>query len=248
MRYIKFFVAACLLFAVAVHAADVKVMSYNIRNCKGMDRMINYQRVADVINAQQPDVLMLQEVDSATMRSSGVVVVDTLASLCNMYGTFSAAINFEGGKYGIGMLSREKPLGVTRYALPGREEERTLLVVEFKDYVMASTHLSLTEEDRDASMPILLEAASRFNKPFFIAGDFNAEPTEASITQFVKHFGIFGDAAVKTFPADNPNIKIDYIAIYGNEAAERVQSLDYNVINEPMASDHRPIITTVRIK
>jgi len=217
-------------------------MSYNIRNCKGMDKNVDYTRVIDVINAQKPDILMLQEVDSATVRYGGAVVSDTIARACGYVATYAPAIDFQGGKYGIALLSRSKPLSVKQYALPGREENRTLVVVEFKRYIVACTHLSLTEADRMASLPIIIEAAKQSNKPFIIAGDFNAEPTEEFIAQFSKHFTVVGDSTIPTFPADKPNIKIDYIAVYKNAAARRAQAKGYTVLEEPMASDHRPIV------
>lgn len=235
-----------MLATISMQAGELKVMSYNIRNCKGMDKEIVYARVSDVINAEKPDIVMLQEVDSCTHRSSGIVVSDTLASLCGMQATYAPAIDFDGGKYGIALLSHGKPLSVKRYALPGREEKRALVVTEFKNYVVASTHLSLTEADRDASLAIILKAARRYRKPFIIAGDFNAEPTEAFIKKFSRYFTIVGDLQTSTFPADKPNIKIDYIAIFNNKAGKKVKWSDYRVIDEPMASDHRPIVAKLK--
>lgn len=229
-------------------AGGLKVMSYNIRNCKGMDGNVDYARVSHVINAHKPDVVMLQEVDSATVRYGGAVVSDTLARACGYVATYAPAINFQGGKYGIALLTRHTPLNVRQYALPGREEKRTLVVAEFENYVLACTHLSLTEEDRIASLPVIIAAAQACNKPFIIAGDFNAKPDEEFIKQFSKYFTIVGDSSLPTFPADKPNIKIDYIAVYKNAAGARIKGKKYQVINAPMASDHRPIIATLPLR
>lgn len=246
MKAIRLIIALAVLASISMHATELKVMSYNIRNCKGMDKEIVYARVSDVINGEQPDIVMLQEVDSCTRRSSGIVVCDTLASLCGMQAVYAPAIDFDGGKYGIALLSQDKPLNVKRYALPGREEKRALVVTEFKNYVVASTHLSLTEADRNASLPIIIEAAKQYKKPFIIAGDFNAEPNEEFIKNFSRHFTIVGDLVTNTFPADLPNIKIDYIAIFNNKAGKKVKWSDYRVIDEPMASDHRPIVAKLK--
>lgn len=246
MKAIRLIIALAVLASISMHAAELKVMSYNIRNCKGMDKEIVYARVSDVINGEQPDIVMLQEVDSCTRRSSGIVVCDTLASLCGMQAVYAPAIDFDGGKYGIALLSQDKPLNVKRYALPGREEKRALVVTEFMNYVVASTHLSLTEADRNASLPIIIEAAKQYKKPFIIAGDFNAEPNEEFIKNFSRHFTIVGDLVTNTFPADLPNIKIDYIAIFNNKAGKKVKWSDYRVIDEPMASDHRPIVAKLK--
>lgn len=243
-RLIPLLLLACSLTAMA---GGLKVMSYNIRNCKGMDSQVDYNRVASVINAYKPDVLMLQEVDSATVRYGGAVVSDTLAMACSYVSTYAPAINFQGGKYGVALLTRTTPLSVKQYALPGREEKRTLVVVELDRYVVACTHLSLTEEDRIASLPIILDAARGYKKPFIIAGDFNAQPDEEFTRRLGEYFTIVGDSCIPTFPADKPNIKIDYIAVYKNAAGARVKGTGYKVINEPMASDHRPIIATLNL-
>ena len=66
--------------------------------------------------------------------------------------------------------SKEKPLGYRYLPLPGREEARALLVVEFEKYIYCCTHLSLTEEDRMLSLPVIRQVAASANKPFFIAG------------------------------------------------------------------------------
>ena len=47
------------------------------------------------------------------------------------------------------------------------------------------------------------------------------------------------DLTEATFPADKPEIRIDYIAWYPREA---FRLLDFKVIDETVASDHRPIV------
>ena len=49
----------------------LKVLSYNIRNGKGMDERADYQRTARAIRKYGADVVAVQEVDSATQRSNG---------------------------------------------------------------------------------------------------------------------------------------------------------------------------------
>ena len=51
-----------------------------------------------------------------------------------------------------------------------------MLIAEFKHYVFINMHLSLTEQDRDASLPIIQQETKHFNKPAFIAGDWNTTP------------------------------------------------------------------------
>lgn len=48
---------------------EVKIMSYNVRHCAGMDLVVDYDRTANVIIKNQPDIVALQELDSMTSRS-----------------------------------------------------------------------------------------------------------------------------------------------------------------------------------
>lgn len=53
---------------------SLRILSYNVRNCKGMDNLTDYQRVADVINKIAPDVVAVQELDSVTQQNNGFTV------------------------------------------------------------------------------------------------------------------------------------------------------------------------------
>ena len=104
----------------------VKILSYNIRNARGTDDVTDYDRVAGVINRVAPNCVAVQELDSATMRSNGEIVLDEIARRTKMYAVFNASIEYDGGKYGIGILTKEKPIKKEAIPLPGREEERSM--------------------------------------------------------------------------------------------------------------------------
>ena len=221
---------------------QVSVMSYNVQHCAGIRSGINYDRTADVIYRQQPDVVALQELDSMTVRSGKCDQLAELASRTLYFPVFASAIDFDGGKYGVGILTRERPLNVRRIPLPGKEP-RVLLVVELKNYVMACTHLDLEENNRLASIPIIVAEAERWQKPFIIAGDWNDEPDSKMITELKKNF-VINTGKKATFPADKPKICIDYIASYKGRPAVALKS---SVLNEPEASDHCPIVANLRL-
>ncbi|RHJ85382.1 metallophosphoesterase [Parabacteroides sp. AM08-6] len=222
----------------------LRIMSYNIRNGMGMDNSTDYQRTADVIIKACPDVVAIQEIDSVTGRSGGKDVLRELAERTLMYYTYAPAINYDGGKYGIGMLSKEKPLNFRYLSLPGREEQRALLIVEFEKYIYCCTHLSLTEEDRMLSLPIIRREAATAQKPLFIAGDMNASPNSDFINALQKDFVLLTDSKQFTFPADKPTETIDYIAAYAKDTAAFTR-ISSRVWDEPMASDHRPVVTDI---
>lgn len=221
-------------------------MTYNVRNGLGMDEIRNIDRVAEVINQQQPDVLALQELDSVTRRCDNRYMLGELAEKTQMHPVFAPAIDFNGGKYGVGMLSKEKPLGYVSYPLPGREEKRTLLVVEFKNFVFCCTHLSLTPEDQLLSLPIINKVTAAYAKPVLIAGDMNAHPDHPFIKELQHSFKVVSPTDIETFPADTPVETLDYIAIHHKDTA-RVKAETSLVVKAPLASDHRPVVATITI-
>lgn len=224
-----------------------RIMSYNIRNAIGMDEVTNYERTANVIRSINPDVVAVQEIDSVTGRSQQVDVLNRIADLTKMYACYGSAISFQGGKYGIGILSKEKPLSCEKISLPGREEARALLIAEFDDYVFCCTHLSLTEEDRNASVDMINKAVAKYKKPVFLAGDLNAEPASELIKRLSSDWKVLNNIKQPTFPADDPKETIDYIL--GRTAGGKIYSVHQSrVIGENVAFDHRPLFVDVRLK
>ena len=222
--------------------SQLKVMSYNVRHCAGMDMILDYDRTATVISEQQPDVVALQELDSMTGRSGHHDQLGELAIRTGYYPVFGSAIDFDGGKYGVGILTREQPLSTKRIPLPG-EEPRVLLVVELKDYVLACTHLDLEEEPRLESVSLIVDEAQPWQKPFILAGDWNDAPDSQLLQEMTKYFTLnSGDQA--TYPADEPQECIDYVASFKVRPAV---TLEYNVIEEPVASDHRPLVVRLQL-
>ena len=224
----------------------VRVMSFNVRGGVGIDNVRDYDRTAAVIRKAGPDIVSVQELDSVTQRSKGKYVLQELALRTGMFGTYAAAIEFQGGKYGIGILSKEKPLQCRRIPLPGREEARVLLIAEFDDYLFCAAHFSLTAADAEASVAILREALSGVRKPVFFAGDLNSVPESPVITELKKDFKVLNDPKKPTCPADEPKDCIDYIFGY-TSGGHAYTVVSRQVMDEPVASDHRPLFADVRI-
>lgn len=246
LSFLSFLILA-VLPATAQAERPLRLMSYNIHNGIGMDGTTDYARIAAVIDSLKPDIVAVQEVDSVTRRSKGRDVLAEIAGHASMNHVFAPAISYEGGKYGIGVLSKDVPLNYYSVSLPGREEERVLLVVEFDGFVFACTHLSLTEADRDASLPVILAEAEKYGKPFFIAGDFNAEPQSRFMRRFMEKFTVLSAIDGKTCPADRPEEMIDYIAVAGSPGTA-VKPAGSRIVPETVASDHRPVTADIILR
>ena len=237
-----FLTIASFWLLLSIKPVQVRIMSYNVRHCAGMDWVVDYDRTANVIAENQPDVVALQELDSMTGRSGRKYQLGELANRTNYYQVFGKAIDYDGGGYGVGILTKEKPLSIKRIPLPG-EEPRILLVVELKDYVIACTHLDLEESERLASAPLIINEAQHWEKPFILAGDWNDYPDSQLLQELTKYFTI-NSGNEPTFPADEPNECIDYVASHNSFSAKTLESV---VIDESEASDHRPLVVKLQL-
>lgn len=223
-------------------AEPIRILSYNIRNAKGMDNITDYKRIANIITASKASIIALQELDSVTQRSKGIDVLKELAATTGMYASYGAAIAFQGGKYGVGILSKEKPLTQKTIPLPGTEEARVLLMVEFENYVVFCSHFSLTEQDRISSVKLIEEQLKGYQKPVLLVGDLNDTPGSTMMQMLQQSFQLVSANGL-SFPSNEPDRCIDYILVRHHQ---KVQVLQTEVLNEPVASDHRPVMVEIK--
>ncbi len=238
--------------------AGLRVMTYNIHHCNppsAGDR-IDIEAIARVIRQEQPDLVALQEVDVYTTRSGkGVHQARELAKLTGMNFFFSKAIDYQGGEYGVAVLSRYPVLDSIRIALPVDAvkggEPRTLAGIVVKPekgprLVFASTHLDLRAYNRLSQSRIIIDYFSGSALPVIIGGDFNAEPGSEEINLFDASFTrSCGDDCAGTIPVHVPSRTIDFIMF---KPAGTFEVLSTRVISEKYASDHLPVITELRYK
>lgn len=224
-----------------------RLMSYNIHHGEGTDGIIDIDRIGKLIIDINAEVVGLQEVDSVVRRSGNIDILQLLSEQTGMYATFGYSILHDGGKYGNGVLTKEKPLSVKKVALPGAKEARTALIVELDKYIVVNTHLSLTNEERLESVKIITDAVEFYEKPVFLMGDLNATPTSEPIKFLQEKWQILTDPKQPTSPSVNPRSTIDYILGYiGN--GQTYAKYRSEVIDEQVASDHRPIFVDIRLK
>ena len=220
----------------------MRVSTYNVRAGRGMDLSPALERQAAAIRALAPDVVALQEVDRATRRSGGVDQAAALAGATGLHAAFARSIDFEGGQYGIALLSRERPGSVRLVPLPSpHDEDRALLVADFGPFVFAVTHLPLHEGDRTGSVDRIFTELLPSPKPVFLAGDWNALPDGDTLRRIGCGFVVLTDPSVLTFPADAPDRCIDYVAV-DRAHADAFRGAVARVVDEPSASDHRPVL------
>lgn len=218
-------------------------MSYNIRIGIGMDDSLRLNRAANVIKNIKPDFVGLQEVDSVCERSGWVDQARKLASLTKMYSIFAPATKRSNGLYGIAALVKKKPLSYKYIPLPGIEEPRSFLIIEYKDYILCNTHFSLREESRKESIQIIKNTIKEYEKPVILTGDFNMLPGSEECRLMQEDWQILSDSTIETYPSDHPHFTIDYI--WGSRR-NQYQVEKIRVLNGETASDHLPLFIDVK--
>ena len=232
---------------------SITVMSYNIHAMRGMDKVVDVDRIAKVIKDQTPDVVGLQEVDQFTERSGKINAIKILEEKTGMYGVFMATFDYQGGEFGNAMLSKYSIIDQKLYRLPARDnyEPRLMMmiscIIESGDTVhFYNTHLDHHRQDSDR--PIQVEAIKKIiendKSKIVFTGDFNCQLGSESLNT-IKSVLSRCPSDVLTYSTKEPIWTIDHI-FYTKDQGIRLQEL--KVIPEEMASDHFPIVAKFRIK
>ena len=231
------------------------VLTYNIHHGEGMDKKLDLERIANVIRDCEADLVALQEVDQGTKRTGRADQPNELARLLKMNVTYGPAMDFQGGKYGDAVLSRLAITSSRTVALPwnagGQREPRVALAARCRlpdgaEFLFISTHYDHTGEspDRLAQAQATNAELAMDDSPAILAGDFNCESASPPMEELAKHWTIVTDTdPTKTCPADKPRIKIDHVLV---KPSNRWRVIDARVVDEPVASDHRPVLVKLQ--
>jgi len=235
----------------------LKVLSYNIHhaNPPSQPKLIDLPAIAKVINESGADLVALQEVDVNTIRSGkGINQAKELGRLTDRHFFFVKGIDFEGGEYGIAILSKFPILKTDSLRLPMKEglegEPRVVAIITVeptkgKPVVFASTHLDLKPEHRELQAKAIVEKLGNLKTPVILCGDFNAKPDSEVIAILDKNFKRSSIPNGFTIPVINPNREIDFV-MYNPE--KKFQVKKHIVINESYASDHLPVFVEFSMK
>ena len=234
----------------------LRVMTYNIHVGVGMDKKLDLQRIADVINGQHPDLVGLQEVDRGVKRTEGKDEIAELAKLTSMNYAFAHNLDYQGGQYGVAILSRLPILKIEHRKYENlREAERRGMIrveIEFAGRVInfVTTHLDYQFDDgRVFETEQMLKFLASVKGPLIVVGDFNDEPAGGAYKLMLTRFQ---DAWISTkardagltYPADKPAKRIDYIF---TRQPDRIRTKQAWVVNT-LASDHLPVVTELEIR
>jgi endonuclease/exonuclease/phosphatase family metal-dependent hydrolase len=235
----------------AAERPQLRVLSYNIHHGEGMDDRFDLPRLAQVIEAQQPDLVSLQEVDRETTRASGADQAAELGRLTGMHAAYGPAMDYAGGEYGVAILSRLPFVRVENHPLPHTDgyEPRTALAARVDvegigEVVFIATHFQHNlAADRTAQASAINDLFVGEDATMILVGDLNAEPGSEPMETLRRYWEMSeGDPPRPTFPSSEPRKKIDYVLL---RPPYRWIVVESRVIDEPVASDHCPLLVVL---
>ena len=236
----------------------MKIMTFNILHA--LDEygtgQIDHQKYADYIKSVKPDVLGLNEVrahSNSRQRFHNQTAI--LSSLTDMsYCFFAKAI--KDLQYGNAILSKICIKEVQNIEIPDPEvrrfdnndyETRCLIKAKLENgLTVFITHFGLNHDEHENAVKTILENLEP--EKCILMGDFNVTPDSpvlAPIREKMKDTADVFSKPLLSFPADAPDIKIDYIFTDGK--CDNAYLVEDVAINGQYYSDHNAVVAEIEL-
>jgi endonuclease/exonuclease/phosphatase family metal-dependent hydrolase len=255
--------AAARLRAVASRRETLRVMTYNVHSCIGMDGKLDVERIARVIARARPDVVALQELDVGRSRTAGLDQAQLIAHYLEMEFHFHPALHLEEERYGDAILTHLPQRLVKAAPLPGLASKPHLeprgalwVAVDFNgmEVQIINTHLGLYPRERLAQVSALLSdewlAHDQCREPVILCGDFNALPSSPVCRRISKGLNDVQILArehrpLRTYSGRFPVARIDHIYTSAGIEVTGVEVPGSELART--ASDHLPLLAELCI-
>jgi endonuclease/exonuclease/phosphatase family metal-dependent hydrolase len=234
---------------------DVRIATYNIHRCRGMDRRTIPSRVADVIRELNADVIALQEVVGAGPNGTGQA--EEIGAATGMGWVMASVRHLRNHLFGNVVLSRYPIVHHSQYDLSWRTcepracQRADLDLGDGPCLHIYNVHLgtAVLERRYQATRLAGFVHDKRVTGPKVILGDFNewmrglATTTLSSLFQSIDIYAHLKRR--RTYPGIFPVLHLDhiyyegYVEVRGVELTRSRQAL--------MASDHLPLVANLRI-
>jgi endonuclease/exonuclease/phosphatase family metal-dependent hydrolase len=242
----------------------LRVMTYNVHGCLGMDGKLSPERIARMIALADPDVVALQELDVGRRRSGAIDQARMIAQYLAMDFHFHPTVQMEDERYGDAILTHLPMRLVKAGPLPGlssmpRLEPRGALWVTIEvcgtTVQLINTHLGLVHRERLRQVEALLGdewlGHGDCQGPTILCGDFNAGPWSKVCRRLTRSLKDAQAEAVMhqpraTFSGRLPVARIDHVF-----ASSQLRVLNVQVPRSEwcrVASDHLPLIVDFRVR
>lgn len=228
-----------------------RVMTYNIHHGEGLDGRVDLNRIAELVRAQQADIVALQEVDRGVQRTDRRDFPAELAALTGLTCVFSNNFAFQGGEYGNAVLTRFPVVRWTnthlRMLRPAEQRGVLQLVldVQGRELLFLNTHIDYRPDDAErlANVGQFREVLAQYpGLPAVFAGDFNDTPGSRTYHALSEDWADVwrsaGTGEGFTIPSQTPNKRIDYLWIRQDSPLHAVRAW----VPASTASDHLPLV------
>jgi endonuclease/exonuclease/phosphatase family metal-dependent hydrolase len=230
----------------------VKIATYNVHKCVGLDRRQSVDRIARVIRQIDPDVVALQEVVRQFGRHDDHDQAAALAERLGMQMLMGTAIEGPDFEYGNVVLTRMPVAGHEKYDLSCRSYEPRAIqrvdieidggLLHFYNTHLGTTYAERCEQSRRLVQTEILEA-SHPEHPQVLVGDFNDWFRGTPSRLLGDHLYDATRHMKPTYPSVAPVLRLDRIYVNHHVRARRVWA--HTTPLARLASDHVPIVAVL---
>jgi endonuclease/exonuclease/phosphatase family metal-dependent hydrolase len=249
--------------ATKVSVPLIRLLTWNVHRCLGVDGRVSPGRIAEVIAAAAPDIVALQEVDVLRKRTGRIDQAEEIARALGMDSHFHANVRVLEEQYGDAILTTLPSELKNSGRLPGRLGLRTIeprgalwarMEIGDAHLNVVNTHLSLIARERRTQTDYLLgpEWMGRADcaGPAVLVGDFNLVPRSRVYQRLARRMLDAQRAPGMgrprpTFPAAFPVLRIDHVFMRGDVSVRRVDVIRNDITR--VASDHLPLLVDLEI-
>ena len=221
---------------------DLRLLTYNLHGLRD-----DVDAIGEVVRACKPDVVCVQEAPRFLRWRS------KRAAIARNCGLVVATADRPGGL--MLMVSLRVRVLDTRFTTLSKRpqlHQRAVcsadLLVDDTQWTVASVHMSLDDDERQAHLPEVWTALGT-STPVVLAGDINEEPGgpvwHALTAQLTDAWAASGTGAGNTFSAKQPHKRIDGIFVSHDVDVVECHSVD-DVAGVQAASDHLPVLAVLR--
>jgi endonuclease/exonuclease/phosphatase family metal-dependent hydrolase len=237
------------------HWKTIRVATYNVHRCRGLDGRTNPQRIAEVIRSIEPDVVALQEVIGAGPSSGGQA--EEIGAQLGMGWVMAPTRHLRGCLFGNVVLSRYPIRHHSQHDLSwktceSRNAQRVDLAIGNDTLHLYNVHLgtAFLERRHQAERLSTILHDKRVGQPKIVLGDFN-EWMKGLATSMLserlqsidlrKHL-----SRRRTYPGVFPVVHLDHIYYEGKVEVSKLELPRTRLAL--MASDHLPLLAELRVQ